>query len=74
MNFTQYLRQLAADHRESGYTATAQDLDEAAARLEDAAELFHEIANAAEETADVDAALREIGRTASAAALDMVTR
>jgi hypothetical protein len=76
MNFTAYLRQLAADYRESGYTATAYDLDEAAARLEDAAELFHTIADPAEEanTFEQDPYFREIGRMASTAALDMVTR
>ena len=76
MNFTAYLRQLAADHRESGYTATAYDLDEAAARLEDAAELFHIIADTAEEATafEADSYFREIARLASTAALDMVTR
>ena len=76
MNFTDYLRQLAADHHESGCTATAHDLDEAAARLEDAAELFHTIADTAEEANafEKDPYLAEIGRMASTAALDMVTR
>ncbi len=76
MNFTDYLRDLAADYRESGRTETARDLDEAAARLEDAAELFHIIADTAEEANafEADPYFREIGRIASTAALDMVTR
>ena len=76
MNFPQYLRQLAADHRESGTTETAKDYEEAADRLEKAAELFHEMADTAEEATafEADPYFQEIKRTASTAALDMVTQ
>ena len=76
MNFPQYLRQLARDHYESGTTATGNDYNEAALRLEQAAEIFHTIADTAEEANafEQDPYFREIGRIASTAALDMVTR
>ncbi len=76
MNFTDYLRDLATDCRESGRTETARDLEDAANRLDQAAELFHTIADTAEEANafEADPYFREIGRIASTAALDMVTR
>ena len=75
MTFSKYLYQLAADCRLSGRTATAEDLEEAAARLVRAAELFHEIADTAEEATafEPDPYFNQIKRTASNAALDLLT-
>ena len=75
MNFIEYLRQLAADHRDSGRHETDKDIEEAAARLANAAELFHEIADTAEEATafEPDPYFNQIKRTASNAALDLLT-
>ena len=48
MTYADYLRQLAADHHESGTDATAEDYEESALRLSRAVVAFRAIATIAE--------------------------
>ena len=70
MTFPQYLRQLAADHRESGTTATAEDYEEAARRIETAGDVLDTVAQLAAGIADEPLA-RDIVARASITAQDL---